>query len=91
MLGLTKPLVTEGLHLLLLCEVVCERRRDTMLILERGTEAEGGAGFDLLHRPCLSQQLSFCSWITPGFLEETAGVSTLAAPVAWDALPLFLM
>ena len=35
LLELTKPLVTEGMHLLLLCEVVCGRRKDRALTTVR--------------------------------------------------------
>lgn len=78
LLVLTKPLVTEGMHLLLLCEVVCRRRKDRALSTVR-PEVQGQCWTQLQpsppsppspRPPCSSQWLSFCSWNMPRFLRN---------------------
>lgn len=75
LLELTKPLVTEGLHLLLLCEVVCRRRKDTVLALVRPRSARSvrDSTAAISTHSTLSQWLSFCAWNTPRILRKTTG------------------
>lgn len=79
-LELTKSLVTEGLHLLLLCEVVCRGREDTGLTCVAwhvGAVWDPAAAIPSCSLPSFTMMLphwlSFCSCATPHFLRKTTG------------------
>lgn len=80
MLELTKPLVTEGLHLLLLCEVVCGRRKDTGL--RTGLVQDSPTTIYQVHHDDFSSASG-----SPRLSEGDHWVSALAISAASNALP----